>query len=319
MGGCKAARHLYNRLMPETQPLPRRLLSPRHWPAWLGLGVVWLIARLPYGLLLRLGGGVGALSGALMRARARVAARNIELCFPELEAVQRERLLHDTLRESGRMLVEFALAWMGSDRALARVPQQVQGLEHLDAARAAGRGVLLVGAHFSHLELCARLVSRRIRIAGMYRTMDSAVFDWAVLRARLRYAAAMFAKEELRATVKYLRGGGTVWYAPDQDMRGKDSVFAPFFGVPASTITATHHLARLSGAVVIPFFHRRLPEGGYSLRLAAPLADFPSSDAEQDTARINAEIEKMVREAPAQYLWIHKRFKTRPEGMAPVY
>ena len=110
------------------------------------------------------------------------------------------------------MLAEFALAWMGSDRALARVPQQIAALEHLEAARGAGRGVLLVGAHFAHLELCARLVSRRIPIAGMYRTMDSPVFDWAVLRARLRYAAAMFTKEELRATVKYIKAGGILHY-----------------------------------------------------------------------------------------------------------
>ena len=305
--------------MPAPPPLPRRLLLPRHWPAWLGLGAVWLAARLPYGLLLRLGAVLGGLAGGLLRTRRRVARRNLALCFPALDAAARDQLLRENLRDSGRMLAEFALAWMGSDRALARVPQTIEGLEHLESARRAGRGVLLVGAHFAHLELCARLVSRRIPIAGMYRTMDSPVFDWAVLRARLRYAAAMFTKEELRATVKYIKAGGIVWYAPDQDMRGKDSVFAPFFGVPAATITATHHLARLSGAVVLPFFHRRLPQGGYALRLGAPLADFPGTDAAADTARVNAQIEAMVREAPAQYLWLHKRFKTRPPGAAPVY
>jgi KDO2-lipid IV(A) lauroyltransferase len=217
------------------------------------------------------------------------------------------------------MFVEFALAWFGSERAIAAVPCEIEGLEHLEACRKSGRGALLVGGHFSHLELCARLVSQRIRIAGMYREMDDAVFERAVLRARLRYAQTMFLKEDLRRTVKYMRAGGTVWYAPDQDMRGKDSVFVPFFGVSAATITATHHLARLSGAAVIPFFHQRKPDGGYVLRLEAPLADFPGDDVTIDTARVNACVERMVRDAPAQYLWIHKRFKTRPVGETPVY
>ncbi len=179
--------------------------------------------------------------------------------------------------------------------------------------------MLLVGAHFSHLELCARLVSQRLRIAGMYREHDDAAFEWAIKRARLGYASAMFTKDELRQTVRWLKAGGAIWYAPDQDMRGKDVVFAPFFGVPAATITATHHLARLSGAVVIPFFHRRLDEGGYAIRLESPLPDFPGNDVIADTARVNSSIEQMVREAPSQYLWMHKRFKTRPPGEASVY
>jgi len=304
---------------PASAAPPPRLLSPRHWPDWIALGFVRLMARLPYCTLLGLGRGLGVLADRLMRARGRIAAKNLELCFPELAPAEREALLHANLRDIGLMLAEFALAWMGRDRAIATIPHTLDGLEHLEAARAAGRGVLLVGAHFSHLEMCARLVSQRVRIAGMYRRMDSPVFERAVLHARLGYAAAMFAKDELRAAVKYLRNGGVLWYAPDQDMRGKDSVFAPFFGVPAATITATHHLARLSSAAVIPFFHRRLPEGGYAIRLEAPLADFPSSDAVADTARVNAAIERMVREAPEQYLWVHKRFKTRPPGAAPVY
>ena len=299
---------------------PRSTLAPRHWPSWLGLAVIWLIARLPFRALILFGRALGGLTRRLPGERRHVARRNLQLCFPELDAAARERLLRAALADLGLMLVEFAFAWMGSARALARVPVAIEGLEHLERCRAQGRGVLLVGAHFSHLELCARLVSQRLPLAGMYRVMDNAVFERAVLRARLRYAAAMFTKDELRATVKYLKGGGTVWYAPDQDMRGKDTAFVPFFGIAAATITATHHLARLSGAAVLPFFHRRRDDGrGYVIRIEPPLLDFPGTDAVADTARVNGAIEQMVRAAPAQYLWVHKRFKSRPPGEAPLY
>jgi len=295
------------------------LLSPLRWPAWIGLGLIWLTARLPYALLLGIGRLIGGVFARLPSERRTVAARNLKICYPELGESERARMLDANLRDGGIMLMEFALAWMASHRAIERLPVAIDGLEHLEAARAQGRGVLLVGAHFSHLELCARLVSQRIRIAGMYREHADPAFEWAIKRARLSYASAMFTKEEIRPTVRWLKNGGTIWYAPDQDMRGKDAVFAPFFGVPAATITATHHLARLSGAAVIPFFHRRLDGGGYAIRLEAPLDGFPSADVIADTARVNAAIERMVREAPTQYLWMHKRFKTRPPGEASVY
>ena len=298
----------------------RSLLAPRHWPAWLGVAMIWLIAQVPYAALLWLGRRLGGLVMRVPSARRHIAETNIALCFPELDAKARRRLVDDNLRDIGLMLVEFALGWMGSEKKIAGIPIVIDGLAHLEQARTRGQGVLLVGGHFSHLELCARLVSQRIRISGMYRKMDSTVFEWAVLRARLDYATTMFDKDDLRGTVKYLRNGGTLWYAPDQDMRSKDSVFVPFFGVPAATITATHHLARLSGATVIPFFHRRLPKGaGYELRLGAPLENFPSADALTDTAKVNGCIEQMVRESPEQYLWVHKRFKSRPEGQPTLY
>ncbi|MDA3914100.1 LpxL/LpxP family Kdo(2)-lipid IV(A) lauroyl/palmitoleoyl acyltransferase [Oleiagrimonas sp.] len=299
--------------------LQRTLLRPALWPSWIGLGCVWLVARLPYRVLLGLGGALGRLIRHIPSARRHIAERNIALCFPELDIRAQRRLVDDHLHDLGYMMAEFALGWMGSDAAIERIPMDIQGLHHLEQARAQGRGVLLVGGHFSHLELCARLVSQQIRIAGMYRRMNSEVFEWAVLRARLDYADAMFDKDDLRGTVRYLKRGGTMWYAPDQDMRSKDSVFVPFFGVPAATITATHHLARLSGALVIPFFHRRLPGGGYAICLDPPLEDFPGADVTADTARVNTAIERMVRAAPEQYLWVHKRFKTRLPGEPPAY
>lgn len=301
-------------------PFDAKLLAPRHWPAWLGLGATWLLGRLPYRAALGIGGALGAVLARWPGERGAVALRNLELCFPQLDARSRRRLRDDNLRDAGRMLAEFAIGWMASDRAVARIPLRIEGLEHLRALADEGRGALLVGGHFSHLELCARLLSSRFPIAGMYREMDSAVFERAVLAARLHYARAMFTKNDLRGTVRFLKSGGALWYAPDQDMRGKDHVFAPFFGMPAATITATHHFARLSGAAVLPFAHRRLERGGgYVIEIGAPLADFPGADVTADTARVNAEIERMVRAAPAQYLWTHKRFKTRPPGAPPVY
>ncbi len=307
-----------------TSRLPRfhfRLLGPRHWPAWIGLGLLWLLARLPYRLLMRTGRGIGWLIARLPGSRRRIAARNLELCFPQLDGKQQATLLEQSLRDVGLMLVEFALAWMGTRKAILRVPATIEGLEHLAAAAARGQGVLLTGAHFSHLELAGRLLVEHagVELAGMYREHGDAAFEWAIRRARARYAATMFTKNEVRGCVRYMKAGGRIWYAPDQDMRGKDTVFVPFFGIAAATLTATHHLARLSGACVIPFFHRRLDGSGYALRLEAPLADFPGREILADTARINAMIERMAREAPSQYLWIHRRFKSRPPGEAALY
>ena len=308
------------RMTQRAPPFRLALLAPRQWPAWIGVGLIWLVARLPYKVLLPIGRFAGWLAARLFGPdRRNTVRRNLELCFPELSDAERARMLEENLRDMGILLIEFALAWMGSPRGLAKIPVTIEGMEHMEAAHAAKRGVLVVGAHFSHTELCARFVSQRLRFAGMYRAHENAAFEWAIRRARLRYSTTMFTKEELRQIVRSLKGGGAIWYAPDQDMRGKDFVFAPFFGVPAATITATHYLARLSGAVVIPFFHRRLEGGGYAIRLEPPLPDFPSEDAVADTTRINSCIERMVREAPTQYLWMHKRFKTRPPGEAGVY
>jgi KDO2-lipid IV(A) lauroyltransferase len=226
-------------------------------------------------------------------------------------------LLRDNFRDFGIGLFEFARAWWGSAAPMRRTVR-IEGREHLDALRAQGRGVLMVSGHFMTLEMSGRLLCDHVPLAGMYRRHRSEVFEWAVKRGRLRYAAAMFSNEEIRPAMRHLKQGGLLWYAPDQDMRGKDTVFAPFFGVPAATITATHQFARLSGCAVVPFFHRR--EGAhYVLRIAPPLADFPSSDPVADSARVNAAIEAMVREAPSQYLWLHRRFKRRPPGLASPY
>ena len=290
-------------------PPPR---GPRHWPAWVGIGIAALLARLPWSLQRVLGRGIGRLLMVLFGSRRRVAARNLALCFPELDADAQAALLRRSFEELGIGLFEFARAWWGSVEPM-RGKVTVEGLEHLQAARDGGRGVIIISGHFVTLELAARLMCDHAPLAGMYRPHDGAVMEWAVLRGRLRYATAMFTREELRPALRHLKQGGLLWVAPDQDTRRGDSVFVPFFGRPAYSLTSTHQLARLSGAAVLGFAHVRHDDGSYTLQLTPAFENFPSTDATADTARVMAAIETMIRAAPTQYLWIHRRFKRQPD------
>lgn len=275
------------------------------------------LARLPWGLQRWLGAGVGWLALRLLPDRREAARANLALCMPELDDTQRDALLQANFRDVGIGLFEFARAWWG-DATPMRRSARIEGLEILQALQAEGRGVLLVSGHFMTLEMCGRLLCDHVDLAGMYRKHRSPVMEWAVLRGRLRYASAMFGNGDTRAAIRHLKRGGFLWYAPDQDMRGKDTVFAPFFGIPAATITATHQFSRMTGCAVVPFFHRR-EDDRYVLRIGEPLSPFPTEDAVADTSAVNAAIEDMVREAPSQYLWLHRRFKRQPEGAPPRY
>ncbi|RZA37347.1 MAG: LpxL/LpxP family Kdo(2)-lipid IV(A) lauroyl/palmitoleoyl acyltransferase [Lysobacteraceae bacterium] len=290
----------------------------RQWPSWLGIGLAGLLARLPWPLQRGLGRLLGRFLHTVLHDRRRVAARNIALCFPELDEAQRTQLLYRSFSELGIGLFEFARAWWGSVEPMRR-GLRVEGLEHLAAAREGGRGVIVISGHFTTLEIAARLMCDYAPLAGMYRPHDQGAMEWAVKRGRLRYAEHMFTREELRPALKHLKQGGLLWFAPDQDTRRGESVFVPFFGLPAYSLTSTHQLSRLSGASVIVFSHERRDDGGYTLRLAPAFADFPSKDATADTARVMAAIEAMVRAVPAQYLWIHRRFKRQPDGRGTLY
>jgi len=298
---------------PDIGPPP---LGPRHWPAWLGIGAMALLARLPWSWQRALGTPLGALLHALLGERRRIARRNLELCFPDLDPAARETLLRKHFRSLAIGVFEFARAWWGSVDPLRR-GIEVEGLEHMAAARAGGRGVIVVSGHFTTLEVCGRLMCDHVPLAGMYRPHAQPAMEWAVRRGRARYAAAMFPKQDVRGAVRHLKRGGLLWYAPDQDPSRGDSVYVPFFGQPAHSLTSTHQLARMSGAAVLVFQHARRADGGYTMKLWPAFDDFPSKDATADTARVIAAIETMARAAPAQYLWIHRRFKRTPDGVSP--
>jgi len=298
---------------PDLGPAP---LGPRHWPAWLGIGAMAALARLPWSWQRALARPVGSILSMLLRDRRRIARRNLELCFPSLDAAAREVLLRDHFFSLAIGIFEFARAWWGSIAPL-REGLVVEGLEHIEAARAGGRGVIVVSGHFTTLEVCGRLMCDYVPLAGMYRPHAQPAMEWAVRRGRARYAAAMFPKQDVRGSLRHLKRGGLLWYAPDQDPSRGDSVYVPFFGQQAHSLTSTHQLARMSGAAVLLYQHARRDDGGYTLKLWPAFDGFPSTDAAADTAQVMAGIETMVRAAPAQYLWIHRRFKRQPDGVSP--
>jgi KDO2-lipid IV(A) lauroyltransferase len=301
------------------QPATPRYWGPRYWPTWFGLGVIWLLAQLPYGWQIRIGALLGWLMYHLVPRRRQVAEINIGLCFPELDTEARQRLVKKTFRSSGIALMETSLAWWGRDAMLARLASY-DGFEHLERAKAQGKGVLLLSAHMTGMEMGGRLLVLRHPFAVMYRPHDNPLIEAVIKHAREVHAEKLIHRFDMRDMVRTLRQGGTVWYAPDQDFGRRNSVFAPFFGISTATLTTTSKLAKMSGAAVVPFLTARREDGkGYRLTFLPALADFPSGDDVADAGRYNQVVEEFVRQVPDQYLWLHRRFKTRPPGEEQFY
>ncbi|HKS13877.1 MAG TPA: lipid A biosynthesis lauroyl acyltransferase [Pseudomonas sp.] len=303
---------------PRFRPL---FLHPRFWGLWLGLGLLWLLVQLPYKALLGLGRALGALMYRVAGERRRIAARNLQLCFPELSDDERQRLLKENFASTGIAFFEMAMSWWWPQARLARLAH-IEGIEHLQAAQQQGQGAILMAVHFTTLEIGAALLGQRHTIDGMYREHGNPLFDFIQRRGRERHNADSLAveRDDVRGMLKLLRKGRAIWYAPDQDYGAKQSVFVPLFGIPAATVTATTKFARLGKAQVIPFTQRRLTDGsGYRLVVHPPLADFPGESEEADCLRINQWVEGVLRECPEQYLWAHRRFKSRPPGEPKLY
>ncbi len=298
-----------------------RFLKPRFWPLWLALGLLRLAVALPYRLQRPVGFALGRLVRRLAGRRRRITSLNIERCFPELARDQRLALERRHFESLGLGLIELAMCWWASAvrlRGLARV----EGLEHLEAARAGGRGVILLTAHFTTLEIGGVMLTLFARLDMMYRPHKNPLLDAVIRKGRERWAERCIPRDDVRAMLKSLKQGRPIWYAPDQGYRGSNRIMAPFFGVPAPTNPATSRIARVSGAPVVPFYVERLERGGgYLVRLLPALGNFPTDDAAADAARVNRVLEEGIRECPAQYLWSHDRFKIvprRPKNPPPT-
>ncbi len=296
-----------------------RLFAPRYWPTWAGIGLLRLLAMLPFPVLLASGRALGSLLRHLPISFVRTARRNIELCFPELDSFARERLLDEHFKSLGIALMEVPLAWWITPKQLAQLVR-IEGVEHLQAAMARGKGVILLTAHFTSLELAGRTLLAVAPVKFLYRPTKNEVLAYALERFRTGYGGRPIPRDDIRAFISALRKNECVWYAPDQSYRKKGAEMVPLFGIPAATNTLTSRLARITGAAVLPYFLRRLPGSeGYVATIHPPLEDFPSECPVSDTARFNRMIEAQVRIAPEQYLWIHRRFKGLTEDYPDYY
>jgi KDO2-lipid IV(A) lauroyltransferase len=277
------------------------------------------IACLPQAWLLRLGVVLTWLSWPLLRRRRRYARTNLALCFPELDARAQRRLLRATLRASVTGLLESLRAWFAPPSRL-RGLVEVEGLQHLQAAQAGGRGVLLLTGHTPHLELGGRLLSEALGrpVSIVVRRNNHPCIERFIDGARRRAFAATIGKKDVRELLRALARGDVVAQAGDQDFNYQHA-FVPFFGIRAATLTAIPELARRGNATVLPYWFQREADGRYRLWIEPQWPGWPSGDPAADAARYMRELETVVRRHPEQYLWVHRRFKTRPPGAAGLY
>jgi KDO2-lipid IV(A) lauroyltransferase len=287
---------------------------PKYWPTWLGLGILRLFEPLPHRLLYLLGRGFGLLVYRFPTPFKRIARRNLELALPDLDAAARENILREHFAGLGCALFETAISWWSSNERIRRITLMT-GLEHLEAAQATGRGVLLLSAHFNSIEIGCRALAARLPLNVMYRPTKNLLIGEFVHSRRAVQTKRAIPRDDVRTLIKALKDGDVVWYAPDQSFRKKGAEMVRLFGIPAATNTATSRIAGMTRALVLPYFFERLPGGGYKGVIHPPMENFPTDDAVADSERFNRIVEGEVRRIPDQYLWIHRRFK----GLSPDY
>lgn len=296
----------------------KSFLGPRFWPTWVLLGFLWLIAQLPVRLNQAIGWCFGGLLFWFAPGRKRIAEINIARCFPELDAKAQARMVREVIMSCGYSFAETAMAlWGQVDKMRGRY--ELTGLEHITKAQAEGKGVLLMGSHLTTIDISGLIMSYHVKADVLYRSDPNPLMSYAIAKARSRVNDDAIHRNDTRKLIRNLRKGHIVWYAPDQDYRSAQTVFAPFFGVQAATVVATSRIAKMSDAAVIPFFCYREPKGRFRLVVHPALDNFPTDDDLADATRVNAILEQAIRVAPGQYLWVHRRFKTRPEGEESFY
>jgi KDO2-lipid IV(A) lauroyltransferase len=296
-----------------------RLIAPRFWPTWLAIGLMRLTIRLPYRLQLGIGRRLGKLFRLLSAYRRTIVRTNLELCFPELTNRERQALEERCYESLGMTLIETAAGLWAADSFFEKLGT-INGLENLESARQQGRGVLLLSGHFCSLDFAGRILMNHVPACFTYQELRNKLSDRVARQAREKNCKLLIHRHDLRGFIRALKSGEIVWYAPDQSQGRKNSVFAPFFGIPASTLTATTRLVKLTGAAVLPFLIQRLPDArGYALTIQPALDNFPGENEVADATRFNALIESQARANPEQYLWIHRRFKCRPKGDPRLY
>lgn len=285
----------------------------------LALALMWLLHWLPLSWQAGLGRGFGQLLYRFARERRHVTLTNLRLCFPELSETSRDQLAKQHFVVFGRSFLERGLLWWAPPQRLRQLVR-IEGLEHLQ--RAGGKPIILLVPHFIGLDMGWTRLTMELDMVSIYANQKNLLFNAALLKGRTRFGSStlLSRQEGTRPALRMMRAGKPFYYLPDMDYGQRDTIFIPFFGVPTATITGLSRLARIAGADVLPVVTRMQPDGhGYIVNIGAPWQNFPGPSIEADTRRMNAFIETEVQHLPEQYLWLHKRFKTRPPGEPSPY
>ncbi len=298
---------------------PRRYskLSPRLWPFWLGVGLLRLVGLLPHRWLMSLGSLLGRLLYLVASSRRHIAEKNLAICFPEMSEAERGELLKENFRNLGRMICESTIIWWGTRNELQQLAH-IKGAEHIEKALAQGKGVIALAAHFTSLEVSAIILSLVVPCYFMYRPHNDPVMEEFIYSHRMRWFDKSIPRDGVRQMIRSLRQNRVIWYAQDQNTKRSEALFVRFFGLTASTNSATARLAKVTGAAVVPYHVVRRENGdGYDVQFEPPLEEFPSDNIVADTQRVNDIVERWVRQCPEQYLWVHRRFRTQPNRGDP--
>lgn len=278
-----------------------------------------LIVALPFRVQLKLGYALGVLGYLLMKRRRKIALRNLQYCFPELSEQSRKTLCLKTFQSIGMGIIESLMAWFMSEKRIAKIPVTWIGKENFDKALSIGKGVILLSAHTTCVDLMGRLYGKRYALQFVYKPSRDQTINDIIVEGRLKTSAGLLKHSNMKAMVSALRQGGRVWFAPDQDFGRVRSVFVPFCGQNAATIVATSILAEMGRAAVIPVLFRRTRQGYEIITKEAVWENFPTGDDVADTRRYNDLLTEFVKKYPDQYLWIHRRFKTTQGGVGSIY
>ncbi len=297
----------------------KTFLRPRYWYAWPILALMLLMSWLPSRVLWVIGSGLGSVISWFPTPNRRFAERNIELCFPNMRDAERRKLLKQHFRLSGFSVLSLSVVWFAPKWRIKRFITLREG-QHVDNAFASGKNVILLAPHFIGLDIGGMRAALEKNFVSMYRKSRDPLLEY-LFQRRSRFGAVVVERmASLKPIIRYIREGRPFYYLPDQDMGERVSVFVPFFGIPAATVTTLSRIAQTTNAVVLPCITRILPKGrGYEVCLYPPLENFPTDDPLEDARRMNREIENWVREMPEQYMWSYRRFKTRPNNEPSLY
>ncbi len=296
-----------------------RFFSPKYWPLHIGLLLLKIVALLPPILRKKLAKGLGHLMLKYASKRRHIAKTNISRCFPELSKNEQQRLLQKNFLAMGKTFIEMACCWF-SDLESQKRKTTIVGQEHLDAALGKGNGVILLIFHMTSIEMGGSLLASYYDFHAMYKPNKNPLLEKAITQGRARHNKKMLDRNNPRAMIKALKNNEIVWYSTDQNYGGKTATFVPFFGIETSTITATTKLAKLTGASVVPFTQRRLDDiDEYELTIHPEFKSFASESEVVDATQINQFLESYLRKYPVDYMWLHQRFRTRPNGVNDFY